>query len=211
MNVYFLLLLVMALLLYKGIISTLFYSPRKIKIISILALVLMTFRWIALMILFIIKNQNYLYLLKPLVFTNLICIPVCGILSVFIFSRNNKIKLKRLFLWCIILFVAYFIVIYKSTVNINISNYCGYTMKLQLESYCYIILLIINLIFAIKGIKLYSVIYSSKPGAVLIIISASITLLSVILTSINSDFPWLLLGDISWLATMDYGLSKFKR
>ncbi|MGH4137239.1 hypothetical protein [Clostridium sp.] len=211
MNIYFLLLLVMALLLYKGIISSLVYSPKKIKLISILALILMTFRWIALMILFIIKNQNYLYLLKPLVYTNLICIPLCGILSFLIFSRNNKIKLKKLFLGCIILFVAYFIVIYKSTTNINISNYCGYTMELQLEAYCNTMLLIINVILGIKAIKLYSMIYSSKPGAILIIISASITIVSVLLTSINSNFTWLLLGDISWLATMDYGLSKFKR
>ncbi|MGV8983237.1 hypothetical protein [Clostridium sp.] len=211
MNMYFLLLLVMALLLYKGIVSSLLYSPKKIKIISIVALILMTFRWIALMIFFIIKNQSYLYLLKPLMYTDLICIPVCGILSVFIFSRNSKIKLKEFFFGYTILFIAYAIVIYKSTVNINISNYCGYTMELQLEAYCYTILLIINLILVIKGIKLYSVVYADKLGAILIIISASITLLSVLLTSINSDFAWLLLADISWIATMDYGLSKFKR
>ena len=65
MSIYFLMLLVMALLLYEGIISSLFYAPKKIKIISTMALILMTFRYIALIILFIIKNQSYLYLLKP--------------------------------------------------------------------------------------------------------------------------------------------------
>ena len=112
---------------------------------------------------------------------------------------------------CVMLCIAYFIVIYKSPANINISNNYGYTIELQLEVYCYIVLLIINSIFAIKGIKLYSKIYSNKLGAVLIIISSSITLLSVILTSINSNFSMIFLGDISWIVTLDYGLIKFKR
>jgi len=201
----------MGLLLYKGIISSLFYSPKKIKIISAVALILMIFRWIALLILFITKNQSYLYLLKPLVFTNLIYIPIYGIISVFIFSRDNKIKLKNILLMGILLCIAYSIVIYKSSVNINISGYCGYTIELQLEAYCYMILLIINLLFAIKGIKLFSVIYSNKLGLVLIIISSIITVISVLLTSINTEFAMLLLADISWITTMDYGLLRFKR
>lgn len=211
MNIYFLLLLVMVLLLYGGIISSLTYAPKKIKIISAMALSLMTFRYIALIILFTIKNQNYLYLLKPLVYANLLCIPICGFLSIFIFSRNNKIKLKKILFICAMICIAYFIVIYKSPANINISNNCGYTIELQLEVYCYIVMLIINSIFLIKGIKLYNKIYSSKLGALLIVIASSITLLSVLLTSINPDFPMILLGDIFWIITIDYGLIKFKR
>jgi hypothetical protein len=162
-------------------------------------------------ILYIIENQNYLYLLKPFVFANLLCIPLCGILSVFIFSRNNKIRLKKILLMCAMLFMAYFIVIYKSPFNTKISNNYGYTIELQLEVYCYIVIAIINSIFLVKGIKLYSKNYSNKLGAVLIIIASSITLLSVILTSVNSNFSMILLGDISWILTLDYGLIKFKR
>lgn len=211
MSLYFLLLSIMVVLLYEGIISSLVYAPKKIKIISTMALILMTSRYIALIILFIIKNQSYLYLLKPVVFTNLLCIPVCGILSVSIFSRNNKIKLKKILLMCTMLVIGYFIVIYKSPANINISNSCGYTIELQLEFYCYIVMLIINSIFLIKGIKLYSKTYANKLGAVLIIISSSITLLAVLLTSINSNFPMTVLGDIFWILTIDYGLIKFKK
>ena len=211
MSIYFLLLLVMILLLYVGIISNFLYAPKKIKIISAIALILMTFRYIALIILFIIKNQSYLYLLKPMVFTNLLCIPICGILSVYIFSRNNKIKLKVILFMCVILFIAYALVIYKSPANIVISNICGYTIELKLEFYCYIMLLIINSLFLIKGIKLYNKIYTNKLGAVLIIISSTITLISVLLTSINPNYSITLLGDISWILTIDYGLIKFKR
>lgn len=211
MSIYFLLLLTMVLLLYEGIISSLFHSPKKIKIISAMALLLMTFRYIALIILFTQKNQSYLYLLKPAVFTNLLCIPVCGILSIFIFARDNKIKLKKILFICAMLCIAYSIIIYKSPVNINISSLSGYTIKLQLEDYCYIMLVIINSIFAVKGIELFNKIYSNKLGAILIIMSSSITLISLLLTSINTDFAWLILGDISWIITMDYGLIKLKR
>jgi len=187
------------------------YAPKKIKIISAMALIIMAFRYIALIILYTIKNQSYLYLLKPVVYANLLCIPLCGILSVLIFSRNNRIKLKKILLLSMILFIAYFILIYKSPANINVSNICGYIIELQLQAYGYIILLIINSIFLFIGIKLYNKVYSSKLGAILIIMASSFTLISVLLSSIDSNFPMLLLGDLSWILTLNYGLMKFKR
>lgn len=211
MSIYFLLLLIMALLLYKGIISSLVYAPKKIKIISTMALILMTFRYIALIILFIIQNQSYLYLLKPMVFTNLLSIPICGIVSVFVFARNNKIKLKKVLLISVMLCIVYLIIIYKSPASVNMSKLYGYTIALKLEEYYYIPILMISSIFVIKGIKLFNEIYSNKLGAVLIIMSSSITLISVLLTLINIDFAWLLLGDIVWIITMDYALIKFRR
>ncbi|MBW9147837.1 hypothetical protein K2F40_02340 [Clostridium sp. CM028] len=211
MSIYFLLLLIVFFLLYEGIISSLIYAPKKIKIISLIALILMTFRYIALIILSVIKNQNYLYLLKPLVFTNLLSIPICGVISVFIFARNNKIKLKKILFICLMLSVVYCIMIYKSASDINVSILCGYIIELQLEGYCYIGLLIINSVFIIKGIELFNKTYSNKLGSAIIIISSIVTIISVILTSINGNLPWLLLGDISWIITIDYGLIKFKK
>lgn len=211
MSIYFLLLLIMIFLLYQGLIFSLSYAPIKIKLISAMALILMLFRYIALIILYTIKNQNYLYLLKPVVYANLLSIPLCGILSIFIFSRNNRIKLKKTLIMGVMLCIAYFILLYKSTANINVSNICGYTLELQLQVYGYMVLLIINTIFLIIGVKLYNKTYSSKLGTIFIIMASSITLMSVLFTSIDSNFPMLLLGDISWILTINYGLMKFKR
>jgi len=61
------------------------------------------------------------------------------------------------------------------------------------------------------GIKLFNKTYASKLGAALIIISASITLIAVPLTSINTSFDFMVICDISWILTMVYGLMKFKR
>lgn len=211
MKVYPLLLLMMILLLYKGIISSLIYAPKKIKVISIMALILMTFRYIALITLFIIQNQSYLYLLKPMVYTNSLYIPICGIVSVFIFARNNKIKIKKVLFISCMLSIAYLIIIYKSPANVNISKFYGYTIELKLEDYYYISMLIISSIFVIKGIELFNETYSNKLGAMLIIMASCITLISVLLTSINTGFAWLVLGDVSWVITMDYALKKFKK
>ncbi|MBU3159900.1 hypothetical protein KPL37_09060 [Clostridium frigoris] len=211
MSVYFLLLFVMTLLLYEGIICSLYYAPRKIKIISFVVLTLMTLRYIALLILLIVKDQNYLYMLKPLIYTNFLCIPICGIISAFIFARKNKIKLKRILLMFLILCLAYCIVMYNSNTNIAISNLYGHTIKLQLEDYFYYTSLIINSILIIVGINLFNRRYSNKLGAVLIVISASITLIAVLLASVNTSFNFLVLGDISWVLTMNYALMKVKR
>ena len=211
MSIYFLLLLIMVFLLYEGMISSLFYAPKKIRIISTIALTLMTFRYIALIILLVIKTQNYLYYLKPVVYANFLCLPIYGLVSVYIFARNNKIELKKVFFISAMLFAAYCIVVYKSAATINISNICGYTIELGLKDYCYVVLLIINSIFIISGIKLFNKTYSNKLGSVLIIISSVSTLISVLLTSINTNYSFVLLADISWIVTFNYALIKFKR
>ncbi|MGH4052146.1 MAG: hypothetical protein ACREVX_12590 [Clostridium sp.] len=211
MSIYFLLLLIMFLLLYQGIISSMFYAPKKIQIISLIALIMMSARYISLVILFVVNNQNYLYLLKFGINTNILCLPIFGVISIFIFAKNNKIKLMRLLVICSILCIAYGVGVYKSSANINISNICGYTIELQFKDYYYVTLVIVNSIFIIRGIELFYKTYSSKLGALFIIISSCVTLVSVILTSVNSDFAWLLLGDISWIITVNYGLIKFKK
>ena len=211
MSIYFLLLFIMILLLYEGIICCLYHAPIKIKIMSCIVLILMTFRYIALLIFLIVKDQNYLYLLKLLVYTNFLCIPLCSIISLFIFSRNSDIKLKKILSILLALSIIYCVVIYNSKTNTTISNVYGHTIKLQFEDYFYYILLIINSIFVIMGIKLFNKTYSSKLGAALIVISASITLMAVLLTSINTSFNFMVLCDISWILTMDYGLKKFKK
>lgn len=211
MSIYFLLLFIMILLLYEGIICCLYHAPKKIKIMSFIVLILMTLRYIALLILLIAKDQNYLYLLKPFVYTNFLCIPICGIISIFIFARNSDIKLKKNLFMFVILVIAYYMVIYNSSGNITISNIYGHTIKIQLEDYFYVASLIINSILIIMGIKLFNKTYASKLGAALIIISASITLIAVPLTSINTSFDFMVICDISWILTMVYGLMKFKR
>ena len=211
MEIYFLLLFIMILLLYEGIICSLYYAPKKIKIISFVVLILMTFRYIALLILLIVKGQNYIYILKPLLYTNFLCIPICGIILTYIFARKNMIKLRRIILIFGILCLGYCIVIYNSNSNTVVSNVYGHTIKLQLENYFYYMSLIVNSIFLIMGINLFSRRYSNKLGASLIAISASITLIAVVLTSINTSYNFLLLGDISWILTMDYALMKVKR
>ncbi len=211
MSIYFLLLLMMILLLYEGITSSMGYAPKKIKIISAMALILMTFRYIALIILFIMKNQNYLYLLKPIVFINLISIPMVGIVSVFIFARNSKIKLNKVLFISVILCIAYSIVIYIYPASLNLSKFSGYSLDLKLEAYYYIPLLLASSILMVKGIEMFNKTFSNKIGAILIIMSSSITLISVLLTAINPNFMWLLFGDICWVTTLDYGLIKFKK
>lgn len=208
---YFLLLLIMIILLYEGIVCSFVYAPKKIKIISTTALILMSFRYVALVILFAMQNQSYLYLLKPAVFTNLISIPLCGILSVFIFARNSKIQFNKILFISTILCIVYSIVIYKSPANINMSMISGYNVAFKSELYYYIPLLIANSILVIKGIEMFNKTYSNKIGALLIIMSASITLIALLVTSINITFIWILLGDMCWVITLNYGLRRFKR
>jgi hypothetical protein len=210
-SIYFLMLLVMFFLLYQGIIFSIFYAPKRIKVISAMVLILMACRYIALIILFVIKNQSYLYLLKPVLFINILCIPICGIISIFIFARNDKIKLKKIFILCVVLVLAYCTLIYKSFIKINISNISGYTMELQLENYYNVALLMINSIFLIKGIEIFHKKPSNKLGALLIIISSTTTLLAILTTTLNINFALLLFADLIWVATLDYGLIKFKR
>jgi hypothetical protein len=215
MNTYFFylaLLLLMFLLIYCGVSSSVRFAPLKIKIISLAALIALSTRYIALLIFLVTGNIKNLYLLKPLMFLNLLCLPVLAIISIYIYSRNDKIKFNYCMISASLLLFTYLAAIIKLPISIEIYGSLGYIMSFHNEILVYGIYLIFNTIFFFSAVVFLGNKTSNKLGMWLILSSALLVIIEVIVkTSGVSILPSILLGDVIWIATVDYALYKLKK
>ena len=215
MNTYFFylaLLFIMFLFIYYGVSCSVRFAPLKIRIISLAALVALSARYIALLIFLVTGNIKNLYLLKPLMFLNLLCLPVLAIISIYIYARNDKIKFNYCIISASLLLVIYIAAIIKLPVSIEIYGNLGYIMRFYNELLVYGIYLIFNTIFFFKAVVFLGNKTSNKLGMWLILASSLIVIIEVIVkTSGVSILPSILFGDVIWIATADYALHKLKK
>jgi len=204
--------LLMFMLIYEGMTTALKYAPKKIKAITIGSMFLILLRFLSLFLLLIYEKMQYVYLLKPFVFLELIYMPIVIFICTYIFSRNDKIKLNFFYILSAIFLVIYIILIVKAPLYANLSNIYGYSITLKNSIYSYLILLCINSFVFILGFKVYGFKYADKFGAVLLIIASLIAIISIIISVIHPNFVGIIiLGELIWVTTLDYGLRKFIR
>lgn len=210
--IYLGLLFVMILLVYEGITTSLCYAPKKIKYITLCALILVLLRYISLIVLFINERPLYLYMLKPIMFLEIIYIPIIGFITIYMLSRNEKIKLNYFYMLLVVFTGVYLLVTIKSPINTNISDVYGYIITLKKDYGLYIVLSIINTIYLIVSIKAYSFKYSNKIGITFSIISALTMIITILISLLGSFFFGVkLIGELFWVITLVYSLSKFKK
>lgn len=209
---YLILLLLIFVLLYKGISFSMKFAPAKIKLLSIFAFILLTLRYIALLIFLASQTIKYLYLFKPIIFLNLLCIPILALISIYILARKDKLKLSYFIIVSTIILLLYILTVTKLQVNIEIYRNLGYKMYFSNYKLIEGIYLIINTIFFFSAILLLSNSITNRFGMWLALISALIAMLEIIVKTLGiSLFPMLILGDIFWIITVVYALFKLKK
>jgi hypothetical protein len=202
----------MFLLIYYGVSSSVRFAPLKIRVISLAALITLSARYIALLIFLVTGNIKNLYVLKPLMFLNLLCLPVLAIISIYIYARNDKIKFNYCMILASLLLGTYLAAIIKLPISIEIYGSLGYIMSFHNEILVYGIYLIFNTIFFFSAVVFLGNKTSNKLGMWLILSSALVVIIEVIVkTSGVSILPSILLGDVIWIATADYALYKLKK
>jgi hypothetical protein len=202
----------MFLLLYYGLSSSVRFAPLKIRIISLAALAALGTRYIALIIFLISGNIKNLYLLKPLMFLNLLCLPVLAIISIYIYARNDKIKFNYYIISASLLLFIYIAAIIKLPVSIEIYGNLGYVMRFYNELLVYGIYLIFNTIFFFIAVVFLGNKTSNKLGMWLIFVASLIVIIEIIVKSIGvSMLPSILFGDIIWILAADYALYKLRK
>jgi hypothetical protein len=215
MNVYYFyvtLLLLVFILLYYGISYSLKFAPLKIKILSLSALSLVSLRYAALIILLFSANIKNLYLLKPFTFLNLLTIPVLASAAIYVLFRNDKIKFNYCLILSGVLFSCYIFLISKFSVNIEIFRNLGYIMYFNNKNIQYGIYLIINTLFLFAAIIFMENKNTNKLGVRMIIASSAAVIIETLLEASGITlFPTVLFGDILWVITIDYALSKLRK
>lgn len=209
---YLILLLLIFVLLFSGINLSKNFAPAKIKFISIFALLLLAIRYITIFIFFISSNIKYLYLLKPAVFLNSLCIPILAMISIYILARKDKLKLTYIIIVSIVILLVYIFAIFTMKTNIEIYKNLGYRMYFESNNILDAMYLVLNTIFFFTSIILLSSSVTNKFGMWLALASSLILMLEIIVKSAGfSIFPFILIGDIFWLITMNFSLNKLKK
>lgn len=215
MNIYYiylLLLLLMFILIYSIISENLKHSPVKVRVLSLTALMIVSFRYIALLIFLIIKNIKYIYLLKPLIFLNLLCLPIVAIVSIYIFVRNDRIKFNYCLVVSGLLLLLYVIAMAKLPTSIISIGSLGYLMAFLNKNLVYGIYVVLNTIFLFISIIFLGFKNSNKFGIWMVLFSSLTQISEIILRA--SGFiilPVCIFGDIFWILTVSYALHKLNK
>lgn len=201
----------MLFIIYNGFKNNLKKSPHKIKLICIFVFSIMFIRYLILLGFFFVQNIRYLYLFKYEYFLNLLAIPIIGLIVIYIFMRDYKVKFSLIFPITIMLTILYGFLVNMCDLIVKVDIIYGYYMRLENSVYIYIGYMIINVILITLIINIYKP-NLDKRGIIFIVVSSMVTILETLLFIIGKEiFIELIIGDILWMLTLNYGISKLKK
>lgn len=212
--IYLILLLLVLLSVLSGI-NLCLRGPKKIRILSFIILILLLLRYISLFVMYINNNIGYMYIMKSIYFVYVICIPISGIITLYILSRKDNINFLHITLGSLAFLVIYFLLFLKVTVYIGIAKDAalGYSMNLQ-NNFLYIgiVYFAVNIGLLMSYINIINNPNINRIGVILAICSSLSTIIAVILPYIGIDImPQYLWGEFMWIATLNYCLNKVKK
>ena len=204
MNIYIYLFLILSIifLIYEAVTSSIKYCPVKIKEVLIISFILLVFRIASLLVLLLADNMKSVYLMKNLVFLNIIYIPIIIYTCLYIFYRNTKMDIKWFYGIFIVDIIFYFACIFKIPMEYYISLSYGYNIILN-SSLPYKVLLCVNGLSFFMAIKSLRYKHSVKWGIALIGI-ASLVFVGATSMALKSseNIGYLLIGDLAWVIVL---------
>jgi hypothetical protein len=210
--IYLILLLLMFIFIYNGVDYSIKFAPLKIKTLSLTALTAAGLRYIALLILFLWKNIKFLYLLKPFIFLNILCMPILAMIAIYITARNDNIKFNYCLILSGVFVLMYLGFIVKLPVNIEMFNNMGYVMSFYNIDLVFGTYLIINTILLFGSVILLGYKNTNKLGMYMVLGASAISIAEVLTRASGVIIlPTILIGDLTWLLAVNYSLYKFKR
>lgn len=187
--------------------------PPKICILSSAVLVLLILRYISLFIMYMSKNINYIYMLKPFYFIYFLCIPLCGLISVYILIRNDKINFMYILLISFVIIIVYEIVMLKMQIYISISDDYGFGYVMYLTKYSIymdVFNLAVNIVFLLTAISFLN--KKNIVGMFFIMLAALTSIIGMVFMYIGKyNVPQYILGELFWIMALNYSLEKVRK
>lgn len=186
--------------------------PKKIKVLSITAFIILFLRYAALLILLYSSRITYLYNLKYSFFAHLCGIPMLILIVLYIIIRNNRLNFSYLYLLAGMFISTYIGIILKNEVVLAMfSDYkFGYYMHFK-NQYIMIYYAAVNLVAIMISL---SMIYGSNDKkAVCLSNFAALVSVSEVTAMIMGIMlmPQYLFGELLWVVLLLYLITKIKR
>ena len=211
MAIYIFLLPIVFLLLIQGLIWVKFL-PYKIKVISLIVITAMLFRYISIFIMLFDINMEYLYMLKIPFFLNLIAVPIMAFTILYIFIRKNNIKFYYIFIVSSVLTLLYVFIMYNCRVILQSVEESAYTLVFLQHMYIYWTYIVFNTLIVFFIIGFVNKKSSSRLGIYLVLAAASVTVIESILWVVGIKIlTENIIGDIFWVIALIYALNKVKK
>lgn len=211
MDIYIYLALVISLIFacYETVTVSIKYCPIKIKEVIILIFTLVIFRAISLWILLLLDNIKLVYIVRNLVFLNVIYMPMIMFLCIYIFYRNKALNLKWIYYIFFIGVILYLACLFLMPMEYYISTAYGYNIVLG-NMVPYKALLCFGGLAFFIGMKGLMYKYSVKWGMTLIEISALVFIItSALVLKSTENIGLLLVGELAWILTVYGGVRTF--
>lgn len=209
--VYLVLLLLMIILSIEAIHKSFKKAPPKIKIFTLIIMVMICLRYIALTLMFILQNLNYMYITKYALVLNFVYIPSLTILCLYVFLRKDGLNFSYVFLVLLIFSAIYIAITVLVPVSFRISNIFGYVMEYAFEGWIDLALILIVSILIFISIVSYGGKNSINEGMILIIISLTVVAVEQILKLKGVEIAYNnIAGELMLISTLNYALYRFK-
>ncbi|MCY6483181.1 hypothetical protein OW763_02275 [Clostridium aestuarii] len=209
--IYLVLLLFMIVVIYEGLTKSSKYAPTKIRRLSRGVFVGMLLRYITLLIMFAVQNIKYIFIVKPIYFLNLICVPMAALITIYILIRSEKINFSHMFFISGILTIIYAFIIYKYPVITMLDLKYGYYMKFIKMEYICGAYILINIFLIMIAINFCNKNVDNKGIALIIISSITLIIENMLIILGKPIFMESVIGEILWLVSLNYVINKLKK
>lgn len=208
--IYLFLLLLLIFLAYEVITATIKYCPIKIKEAIVLSFILISFRVGSLLVLLLVDDIKFVYLIRNFIFLNIIYIPMLMFISIYVFYRNTKLNINWIYGIFFIGAVGYVTCIFTYPIEYYISMSYGYNVVIN-SQLPYKILLCVNAGAFFIGVKSFRYKHSLKVGSFIICLSSLVFIGSAAVgLKTTEHIGYLLLGDLGWLISLYASILTFK-
>lgn len=186
-------------------------SPKKIKIYLTVVITLFLLRHIALFLLCILENSTIIYYLKPIIFLDHISIPLMILAITYVYLRSESLKFSGSYIIGLTAVLIYAFIMKTSKVTVQVSYLYGFILAIDKETILFLFSLILLGTLLILNIILLDKPFANKKGIWFIIISILIVMTEeIIMLGGIRVFPYSVIGDLIFLALMNWVLSGFK-
>lgn len=209
--IYLGLLLFLIFIIYDEVLKTMQYCPVKIKGILVIIFSLAILRVAALLVLLISDRAELVYILRNMVFLNVVYIPLMMFICTYIFYRNIKFNVKWIYGVFITSLAFYFICIFRVPMEYYISLSYGYNVIFDNTLPYKIFMCVYGASFFIgmKGMKYQ---YSVKWGMALVEVASIISIISTVIAMRSTEnVGYLLVGEVAFFVVMYMAVNTFKK
>lgn len=209
---YYILLLLIFFLCLNIIIKNKKYSPKKIKVYICVAIIILSLRYIGLLMLCIARSSEGLSMIKLIIYSSYLAIPLITLAFIYVFLRFDNKEFKYIYFIGAIITVIYILNMSFIDIRLNYNQQFGYMITVENP------LVFIMEYFVILGLLLlYSIYYIDKPnsnkkGIWGIILYLSICIIdNIIFISGIHCFPVTIISDCFFVTFVNFFINVFRK